>query len=109
MSSTSYTWDGRLDEVAVYGSALSASAVEEHYAYGSRKGWVDIELLNGTTVAKQIADDTLNDNEYSWYIENTVPAGTNYFVRVPALLTTFHCTTRATMHSKSPPQSPSTS
>ena len=68
--------------MAVYGNALSVSDVEEHYAYGSRKGWVDIDLLDGTTLVEQIADDTLNDNEDSWYIENTVPAGTNYFVRV---------------------------
>jgi hypothetical protein len=30
----SNAWDGRLDEIAVYPAALSASAIQQHYSQG---------------------------------------------------------------------------
>ena len=64
--SASYTWTGKLDELAVYSSALTAPQGEEHFAQGARLGRVDVELLengNPTPVATIGEDDDYGDME----------------------------------------------
>ncbi|MFC1782887.1 right-handed parallel beta-helix repeat-containing protein, partial [Planctomycetota bacterium] len=74
--SNGYTWKGRLDEVAIYDTALTPAQVSDHYnASLGTVTEVDIELINsggGPGYPYSIAAGELNDGEYLWYIDDTL-------------------------------------
>jgi hypothetical protein len=73
---------GKLDEVAFYGTALSPARVQDHYAH-SAFGTVNIDLVQGSTVTRLVTS-VPDSGSYLWTIPATVPAGSNYQVRVTA-------------------------
>jgi hypothetical protein len=76
-------WKGGLDEVAVYGQALSADRIREHYerrAFGSVR--IDVVAADGTT-ARTVAPSTFNDGEYLWSVPDSLAPGA-YSLRVTA-------------------------
>ncbi len=86
IGSTGYTWDGRLDEVAIYDAALTAGQVSDHYNAGlGTPTMVDIELIRDGDAGFnfQIANNTLNDGEFLWTIDGLdAPPNNDYRVRI---------------------------
>ena len=81
----SYVWTGDLDEVAFYDTALTADQVSTHHNLGpAGRGLVDIDLVDGSlgAVVETIATGAANDGERPWSIPNSIPADTDYRVRI---------------------------
>jgi hypothetical protein len=76
-------WKGALDEVAVYGQALTAERIREHYerrAFGSVT--IDVVAADGTT-AHTATVETFNDGEFLWTVPDSLTPGA-YRLRVTA-------------------------
>ncbi len=87
--STSYTWTGGLDEIAVYPLALTDQAVSQHFLLGTNAdaSAVDVELVRDSDPGYSylIADDALNDGSLDWTIPDDagqIPPAADYRVRV---------------------------
>ena len=83
--STNYTWNGSLDEVALYGSALSAAQILQHYNAGVRPlTFVDVELVRDgdPNYSYLIADNAYNNGEVNWLIPGSIPEQSDYRIRV---------------------------
>ncbi|MEX2188872.1 MAG: right-handed parallel beta-helix repeat-containing protein [Pirellulales bacterium] len=77
-------WKGGLDEVAVYGVALSAVAVQAHYlrqSYGTAR--IELFGANDPTPVLTIATTTPNSNRYDWTVPANLAEG-EYRIRVTA-------------------------
>ncbi|HVT26923.1 MAG TPA: right-handed parallel beta-helix repeat-containing protein, partial [Lacipirellulaceae bacterium] len=80
-----YYWKGGLDEVGVYGTALTADQVKVHYSR-SDPGDVSIQLVNASTSdVTTIAASTPNDGDYTWTVPADLAPG-QYRIRVTASL-----------------------
>jgi autotransporter-associated beta strand protein/parallel beta-helix repeat protein len=78
-----YPWKGALDEVAVYGAALPAARVLDHYQH-QYYGTVNIDLLQGNTVVANVASAVPDNGSYQWLIPGNTPFANNYQIRVEA-------------------------
>ncbi|MCC7333449.1 MAG: right-handed parallel beta-helix repeat-containing protein [Pirellulaceae bacterium] len=80
------TWDGSIDEVAVYNSALAPSELTQHATLALTKinQTVDIDLIRDGDPAftLPIADDTFNDGEFTWTSPSSITPADDYRVRV---------------------------
>lgn len=78
-------WRGLLDEVAIYGTALSGPQIAQHYSRGTRPGYgsIAIELLQpGNPVpVLTVAGATTNDGEFTWTVPSSLAEG-SYLIRV---------------------------
>jgi parallel beta-helix repeat protein len=78
-----YLWKGGLDELAIYGTALTAGQVQSHYLRASA-GLAKVELINATTLdSTLLAAATDNDGDFTWTVPTSLLPGL-YKVRVTA-------------------------
>ncbi len=74
-----FSWRGKLDEVAVYPAALTATQIAQHYSRGTRPvyGTVDIQLVQSSTLqpVAVIAQAVSNTGTFNWTIPGSLPEG----------------------------------
>lgn len=86
----SYWFDGRLDEMAIYSRALSASEVTDlantgKYGLYSLNGNVKLDLLQNGSFVQSITASTLNMGYFTWNVPGGLTTGANYSIRVSTL------------------------
>lgn len=80
-----YYWKGGLDELGVYGTALTADQIKLHYLR-TDPGNVSIQLVNAATSdVTTITSSTPNDGDYTWTLPAELAPG-QYRIRITASL-----------------------
>ncbi len=84
--STSYTWTGQIDELAVYDAVLAPAQISNHAltALTPLGTQVDVELIRDGDAGFNllIADDAGNSGQFDWFIPGSLTPQNDYRIRV---------------------------
>ncbi len=78
-----FAFNGEIDDVAIYDTALSAAQVQNHYQQ-QYYGTVNVNLVQGGVTVASIAQGVSNTGTFAWTIPSDTPLRDDYQIEVQA-------------------------